>query len=84
DSQGITTTQSIRVSVDVLEGLMTLVSEMVLTRNQLLQISRTREDSAFATPLQRLSTLTGELQDSVMKTRMQPIGAAWKKLPRLV
>ena len=84
DSQGIATTQSIRVSVDVLEGLMTLVSEMVLTRNQLLQISRTREDSAFATPLQRLSTLTGELQDSVMKTRMQPIGAAWKKLPRLV
>jgi len=81
---GITTTQSIRVSVDVLEGLMTLVSEMVLTRNQLLQISRNREDSAFATPLQRLSTLTGELQDSVMKTRMQPIGAAWKKLPRLV
>ena len=84
DVQGIATTQSIRVSVDVLEGLMTLVSEMVLTRNQLLQISRTREDSAFATPLQRLSTLTGELQDSVMKTRMQPIGAAWKKLPRLV
>ncbi len=84
DVQGINTTQSIRVSVDVLEGLMTLVSEMVLTRNQLLQISRNREDSAFATPLQRLSTLTGELQDSVMKTRMQPIGAAWKKLPRLV
>lgn len=84
DGQGINTIQSIRVSVDVLEGLMTLVSEMVLTRNQLLQISRTREDSAFATPLQRLSTLTGELQDSVMKTRMQPIGAAWKKLPRLV
>ncbi len=84
DVQGIATTQSIRVSVDVLEGLMTLVSEMVLTRNQLLQISRNREDSAFATPLQRLSTLTGELQDSVMKTRMQPIGAAWKKLPRLV
>ena len=84
EMQGIATTQSIRVSVDVLEGLMTLVSEMVLTRNQLLQISRTREDSAFATPLQRLSTLTGELQDSVMKTRMQPIGAAWKKLPRLV
>ncbi|ESQ77631.1 chemotaxis protein CheA [Asticcacaulis sp. AC402] len=84
DLTSLNNTQSIRVSVDVLEGLMTLVSEMVLTRNQLLQISRTREDSAFATPLQRLSTLTGELQDSVMKTRMQPIGAAWKKLPRLV
>ncbi|ESQ88502.1 chemotaxis protein CheA [Asticcacaulis sp. AC460] len=84
DLAALNNTQSIRVSVDVLEGLMTLVSEMVLTRNQLLQISRNREDSAFATPLQRLSTLTGELQDSVMKTRMQPIGAAWKKLPRLV
>lgn len=84
DSGGIKTDQSIRVNVDVLEGLMTLVSEMVLTRNQLLQISRNREDAEFATPLARLSTLTGELQDSVMKTRMQPIGAAWKKLPRVV
>jgi two-component system chemotaxis sensor kinase CheA len=84
DPQGIATTQSIRVSVDVLEGLMTLVSEMVLTRNQLLQISRNREDSAFATPLQRLSTLTGELQDSVMKTRMQPIGAELNKKIDLV
>ena len=84
DESGAAGPQSIRVNVDVLEGLMTLVSEMVLTRNQLLQISRNREDSEFATPLARLSTLTGELQDSVMKTRMQPIGAAWKKLPRLV
>lgn len=76
--------QSIRVNVEVIEGLMTLVSEMVLTRNQLLQISRNREDGEFSTPLARLSALTGELQDSVMKTRMQPIGAAWKKLPRVV
>jgi two-component system chemotaxis sensor kinase CheA len=84
DVASIKADQSIRVNVDVLEGLMTLVSEMVLTRNQLLQISRNTEDSEFASPLARLSTLTGELQDSVMKTRMQPIGAAWKKLPRLV
>ncbi len=76
--------QSIRVGVDVLEDMMTLVSELVLTRNQLLQINRGRADGAFEPPLQRLSTITGELQDSVMKTRMQPIGAAWKKLPRLV
>jgi len=76
--------QSIRVGVDVLEDMMTLVSELVLTRNQLLQVNRRREDGAFSTPLQRLSTITGELQESVMKTRMQPIGAAWKKLPRLV
>lgn len=76
--------QSIRVGVDVLEDMMTLVSELVLTRNQLLQLNRGLPDNTFSPPLQRLSTITGELQDSVMKTRMQPIGQAWKKLPRLV
>lgn len=76
--------QTIRVAVDVLEDLMTLVSELVLTRNQLLQAARNGADNAFAAPLQRLSQLTSELQDGVMKTRMQPIGNAWAKLPRLV
>ena len=76
--------QTIRVGVDTLEGLMTLVGELVLTRNQLLQLSRTQADSALVMPLQRLSRLTSELQDSVMKTRMQPIGNAWNKLPRLI
>lgn len=76
--------QSIRVSVDLLENLMTMVSELVLTRNQLLQILRARDDSEFSTPLQRLSHVTTELQESVMKTRMQPIGNAWAKLPRIV
>jgi two-component system, chemotaxis family, sensor kinase CheA len=76
--------QTIRVTVDVLEDLMTLVSELVLTRNELLQLSRTQENSAFAAPLQRLSHITSDLQEGVMKTRMQPIGIAWNKLPRLV
>jgi two-component system chemotaxis sensor kinase CheA len=76
--------QTIRVGVDVLEHLMTLVSELVLTRNQLLQLARTQENSAFAVPLQRLSHITSDLQEGVMKTRMQPIGNAWNKLPRLV
>jgi two-component system chemotaxis sensor kinase CheA len=76
--------QSIRVSVDTLERLMTMVSELVLTRNQLLEIVRRHEDSEFKTPLQRLSNVTAELQDGVMKTRMQPIGNAWQKLPRIV
>lgn len=76
--------QSIRVGVSVLENLMTIVSELVLTRNQLLQMVRTREDSEFATPLQRLNQITSELQEGVMKTRMQPIGNAWSKLPRIV
>src|SRR5215468_10551516 len=76
--------QSIRVNVDTLEKLMTMVSELVLTRNQLLEIVRRHEESEFKTPLQRLSNVTAELQEGVMKTRMQPIGNAWQKLPRIV
>jgi two-component system chemotaxis sensor kinase CheA len=76
--------QTIRVTVDVLEDLMTLVSELVLTRNQLLQLARSQENSPLAVPLQRLSQITSDLQEGVMKTRMQPIGNAWNKLPRLV
>ncbi|MFN7191012.1 MAG: chemotaxis protein CheW, partial [Rhodospirillales bacterium] len=75
---------SIRVNVDVLENLMTMVSELVLTRNQLLQILRSQKDSEFSVPLQRLNHVTSELQEGVMKTRMQPIGNAWSKLPRLI
>ena len=76
--------QSIRVNVDLLENLMTMVSELVLTRNQLLQLLRAQQESEFAAPLQRLSHVTSELQEGVMKTRMQPIGNAWAKLPRIV
>ena len=76
--------QSIRVSVDTLDHLMTMVSELVLTRNQLLEIARHNPDSEFKLPLQRLSNVTAELQEGVMKTRMQPIGNAWQKLPRVV
>jgi two-component system, chemotaxis family, sensor kinase CheA len=76
--------QSIRVNVDTLEHLMTMVSELVLTRNQLLEISRRHDDTEFKVPLQRLSNVTAELQEGVMKTRMQPIGNAWQKLPRIV
>jgi len=76
--------QTIRVAVDVLEDLMTMASELVLVRNQLLQLGRAQDNAAFAVPLQRLSLITSELQEGVMKTRMQPIGNAWNKLPRLV
>jgi two-component system, chemotaxis family, sensor kinase CheA len=76
--------QTIRVTVDVLEDLMTLVSELVLTRNQLLQLARMQDNATFAVPLQRLSHITTDLQEGVMKTRMQPIGNAWNKLPRIV
>ncbi len=76
--------QSVRVTVDLLEDLMTMVSELVLTRNQLMQIVRDQEDSKFKVPLQRLNLVNTELQEGVMKTRMQPIGNAWQKLPRIV
>jgi two-component system, chemotaxis family, sensor kinase CheA len=77
--------QSIRVTVDVLDNLMNMVSELVLTRNQLMQISRRAGgDNEFEIPLQRLSQCTSELQEGVMKTRMQPIGNAWSKLPRII
>lgn len=75
---------TLRVPVDTIEHLMTMVSELVLTRNQLLEISRQKEDAGLKAPLQRLSLITAELQDGVMKTRMQPIGNAWSKLPRIV
>lgn len=77
-------TQNIRVNVDLLENLMNMVSELVLTRNQLLQISRNHKDNDFSVPLQRLSHVTSELQEGIMKTRMQPIGNAWNKLPRII
>ena len=76
--------QTIRVQVDVLEDLMNMVSELVLTRNQLLQMVRGLNDSDFMVPLQRLSHVTSDLQEGVMQTRMQPIGNAWSKLPRIV
>ncbi|MBC8269209.1 MAG: chemotaxis protein CheW [Rhodospirillaceae bacterium] len=75
---------TIRVHVEVLEDLMTMVSELVLTRNQLNQMVRGHDDSEFTVPLQRLSHITSDLQEGVMKTRMQPIGNAWAKLPRIV
>ena len=76
--------QTVRVSVDTLEHLMTTVSELVLTRNQLLDLVRRTEESEFKTPLQRLSNVTMELQEGIMKARMQPIANAWQKLPRVV
>lgn len=76
--------QSLRVNVDVLENLMTMVSELVLTRNQLMQTARQLKESDFVGPLQRLNYIVSELQEGVMKTRMQPIGNAWSKLPRIV
>ena len=74
---------SIRVDVVLLDKLMNLVGELVLARNQILQAAGD-QDSTFNTKTQRLNLITTELQESVMKTRMQPIGNIWSKFPRTV
>lgn len=75
---------TVRIEVTLLDKLMNLVGELVLTRNQILQYSRTTEDASLIAASQRLNLITTELQEGVMKTRMQPIQNAWSKLPRVV
>ncbi len=75
---------NIRVDVGQLDKLMNLVGELVLARNQILQFSTTQQDSTFLNTTQRLSLIATELQEGVMKTRMQPIENVWGKFPRVV
>ena len=77
---------SLRVDVSLLDQLMNLVGELVLARNQILQFTKTQNqtDSTFVSTTQRLNLITSELQEGVMKTRMQPIANVWNKFPRVV
>jgi two-component system chemotaxis sensor kinase CheA len=75
---------SIRVDVSLLDRLMNLVGELVLARNQILQYTPPERDSTFIASTQTLNLITSELQEGVMKTRMQPIGNIWDKFPRVV
>ncbi|HUO61666.1 MAG TPA: chemotaxis protein CheW [Candidatus Acidoferrales bacterium] len=75
---------TIRVDVGLLDKLMNRVGELVLARNQILQFTGSQQDSMFLNAAQRLNLITTELQESVMKTRMQPIGTVWHALPRVV
>jgi two-component system, chemotaxis family, sensor kinase CheA len=75
---------ALRVDIALLDRLMDLVGELVLTRNQALQNSSARDDASLHSISQRLNLVTAELQDAVMKTRMQPIGLVWNMLPRTV
>src|ERR1700756_4573185 len=75
---------TIRVDVGQLDRLMNRVGELVLLRNQIVQYINSTEDSELVATCQRLNLLTTELQEGVMKTRMQPIGNIWSKFPRMV
>jgi two-component system, chemotaxis family, sensor kinase CheA len=72
---------TIRVDVGLLDRLMNQVGELVLARNQILQYTGTVHDATFLSTSQRLNLITTELQEGVMKTRMQPIGNIWGKFP---
>jgi two-component system chemotaxis sensor kinase CheA len=78
------TTEMVRVSVGVLDRLMGIVSELVLTRNQLLELSAAFGDERVKGSVQNLSTVTSDLQDAVMRVRMQPLDKLFATLPRLV
>jgi two-component system chemotaxis sensor kinase CheA len=75
---------TIRVDVGLLDTLMNLVGELVLTRNQIVQRAATRQDPDLLRTSHRLNVIAGELQEGVMRTRMQPIDTVWSKLPRVV
>ncbi len=74
----------IRVDVGLLDRLMNLVGELVLARNQLLQHASKSQDESLIGTCQRLNLIAAELQEGVMKTRMQPIDNVWSKFPRIV
>ena len=76
--------ETIRVGLPLLDRLMNLVGELVLARNQLLQFSSTTSDARLQAVSQRMNLIATELQEEVMKTRMQPIGNIWNKFPRTV
>jgi two-component system, chemotaxis family, sensor kinase CheA len=76
--------ETIRVDVHLLDRLMNLVGELVLTRNQIAQFSARQSDPNLVSPAQQLNLLTSELQEEVMRTRMQPISNVFDKFPRVV
>jgi two-component system chemotaxis sensor kinase CheA len=75
---------TVRVDVDLLDSLMRLVGELVLTRNQIVSFSSGLREPTLVRASQRLNLIASELQEGVMKTRMQPIDNVWNKLPRVV
>lgn len=75
---------SIRVQVSVLDSLMNLAGELVLGRNQLMQTLNSEAHAGIEAVASRLDQVTTELQEAIMRTRMQPIGAAFGKFPRIV
>ncbi|HEV2418358.1 MAG TPA: Hpt domain-containing protein, partial [Terriglobia bacterium] len=83
-AQASVAANTVRVDVGQLDKLMDLVGELALVRDQIMQFSATQKDAAIFGASQRLDLVTTELQEGVMKTRMQPIDTVWNKVPRMV
>lgn len=75
---------TVRVNVAVLDTLMNLMGELVLARNQMVQSVRSLRDQVAQGAAQRLSLVTSDLQEQIMKTRMQPVARVFEKIPRQV
>jgi two-component system chemotaxis sensor kinase CheA len=75
---------SIRVDVELLDRLMTLVGELVLSRNQIVSATQRDQDAGLSRAVQRLNQVTTGLQQDVMRTRMQPVDTLFSKFPRVV
>lgn len=85
DRQGAKPSEgTIRVDVVQLDTLMDLVGELVLARNRLDRLTAGERATPLQGAVQRLSVIASELQDGVMRARMQPIGGLWSRFPRLV
>ncbi len=76
--------ETLRVSVGLLESLMNLAGELVLSRNQLRSAVAQNDLQSLQVADQRLNQVTSDLQDAIMRTRLQPIGNVFGKFPRLV
>ncbi len=74
----------VRVNVQLLDKIMNVVGELVLSRNQILQFSNAHESSELSRLAQQLNTITSELQTDIMSTRMQPVGSVLSKFERIV
>jgi len=74
--------KTLRIDVDVLNRMMNLVGELVLTRNQMLQSGM--EAANFPELARRLDSVTADLRETVMQARMQPMGNLFGKFPRMV
>jgi two-component system chemotaxis sensor kinase CheA len=84
ESTGAANEGTLRVSVELLESLMNLAGELVLSRNQLRAVLNQSKLRGVQASFQRINLVTSELQDAIMQTRMQPIGNVFGKFPRVV